>query len=333
MSCRAMPDCEVIFWDVGQGDASTLKLPDGSYILIDAGPIAKNGNPVSRWFAEHANSVVRKVVITHNHRDHFGGLISLLEANRSIEEVLMVPDKSVYEDPTKIDFRLLRQAIATKVNAGKLKLTWFSGAPYEIYRDESMCLVAKRPEALPVPSTASQNVTSMVLQLESPKNPDVPVIVWGGDALLQEVQSCVSPARPGVLIGPHHGEPQDRIRDKAAYKALLRTFSPGCLYVSVGTCNRYRHPQKLYLFSAAELGSTVCCSEITPRCGKYRHEGQDVYPGSMMLGIRKPFGAIECRGSMRVKVSQGGELLFDDCQVEFLEAVTGVENRYCKKSG
>ena len=77
-----MSDWEVIFWDVGQGDASTVRLSDGTYILIDAGPIAKQGNPLSRWFAANPTARVRKVVLTHNHRDHFGGLVSLLEGGQ-----------------------------------------------------------------------------------------------------------------------------------------------------------------------------------------------------------------------------------------------------------
>ena len=307
-----MSDLEIVFCDVGQGDASTIRLTDGSFILIDAGPNAKNGNPIARWFAERPEAVVRKVVITHNHRDHFGGLISLLESGRNIEEVLMLPDKALYEDPSKRDFLFLRKSIEQRVNAG----THFR-------------LRALRPDRLPCPATQDQNISSMVIQLELVDNPDIPIVVWGGDALLRDVCSCLS-SGPRVLMGPHHGGPQDRFKSREECTELLKPVCPACLYVSVGTGNVNQHPQKYYLFSAAALGAVVCCSEITPRCGKYRHEVGDVYPGNLMLGIRKPHGAVECRGSLRVMVSPSYGLRFDEFQSEFLEAVKGIENRYCK---
>lgn len=324
-----MSDLEIVFCDVGQGDASTIRLADGSYILIDAGPNAKNGNPIARWFAERPEVTVRKVVITHNHRDHFGGLIPLLESGRNIEEVLMLPDKALYEDPSKKDFLFLRKSIAQRVKAGSLVQTWFSGAPYEIFSDEHFRLRALRPDRLPCPATQDQNVSSMVIQLERIDNPDVPIVVWGGDALLKDVCACLS-SGPGVLMGPHHGGPQDRFGSREECAQLLKPVCPECLYVSVGTGNRNQHPQKYYLFSAAALGTVICCSEITPRCGKYRHDVGDVYPGNLMLGIRKPYGAVECRGSMRVMVSPSSGLRFDEFQSEFLEAVKEIENRYCK---
>lgn len=325
-----MSDWEVTFWDVGQGDASTIKLPDGSYILIDAGPTAKCGNPISKWFAEHAELVIRKVVITHNHRDHFGGLISLLASGRRIEEVLLLPDKSLYEDPEKKDFRMLRQSIEPRVKAGILACTWFDGAPYEVYSDGVLRLVALRPNKLPVPVREDQNQSSMVLQIESVANLGVPIVVWGGDALLKDVEKCVAPSHPGVLMGPHHGEPQDKFKTQADCAKVLSGFAPGCLFVSVSTQNTYQHPQRYYLFAASSLGATVCCSEITPRCAKYLRSGVDIYPGSMMLGIRKPFGAIQCRGSMRITVSATTGVVFDESQDEFKTAVQSVENRYCK---
>ena len=68
---------EVIFWDVGQGDATTIKLPDGSYILIDSGPSTQHGNPLPGWFRRMGGPQIKLAVITHSHVDHFGGLISL----------------------------------------------------------------------------------------------------------------------------------------------------------------------------------------------------------------------------------------------------------------
>lgn len=62
---------EVVFWDVGQGDATTIKLPDGSYILIDAGPATQKGNPLPGWFRRMGEPPIKLAVVTHSHMDHF----------------------------------------------------------------------------------------------------------------------------------------------------------------------------------------------------------------------------------------------------------------------
>ena len=329
MSCLAMSNWEIIFWDVGQGDATSVRLSDGSYILIDTGPNAKNGNPLSRWFAEQGNAKINKVVLTHNHRDHFGGLISLLEADAGIFEVLMVPDAALCKNPQSIDFRLLQAALSARADAGKLKVTMFDGAPYEIFSDGELRLLAVRPENIFDLPAGNENSTSMVVQLERVAEPGVPIVVWGGDALLSDVVGKIASCHPRVMVGPHHGSPQDKTKERDFYVEMLRKVNPACLYVSIGTHNAYQHPNRLYLQVASSLGTRVCCSEITQRCSKYRHDPRDVYPGSMMLGIPKPFGAIQCRGAMRVTVSGAMGLVFDECQSEFAEAVRKIENSYC----
>lgn len=333
MFFRVMSRCEVIFWDVGQGDASSICLPDGTYILIDTGPNAKKGNPLPRWFAEHPDERIRKVVITHNHRDHFGGLSSLLEAGCDIDEVVMLSDKACYEMPTQVDFRLLKSALESKAKLGKIKLTWLRMSPYELFKDEHYSLTMVHPEALEIPSMVDKNYSSMIVRLDSAVRSNAPVIVWGGDALLKDVKRCLAPNRPEILMGPHHGKPQDGFCSIDTCAKELGNICPKCLFVSVGTSNAYNHPDRYFLLAATELGVRICCSEITERCGKFVRNGVDIYPGNLMLGIRKPPKAIECRGGMRVFVDDNGNLSFDECQSEFEEAVKRVGNRFCEKRG
>jgi beta-lactamase superfamily II metal-dependent hydrolase len=49
---------EVVFWDVGQGDCSTLQLPDGSLVIIDTGP---RGSPLIDWLNDHPGKKIRAV--------------------------------------------------------------------------------------------------------------------------------------------------------------------------------------------------------------------------------------------------------------------------------
>lgn len=70
-------DLRVAFLDIGQGDATLIRTPQGQNILIDGGPdnnlLFALANFLPWWERE-----LDYVIITHWHEDHFAGLIELL---------------------------------------------------------------------------------------------------------------------------------------------------------------------------------------------------------------------------------------------------------------
>lgn len=79
----ARPTLDLVFFDVGQGDAALLATPRGRHILVDTGPYMPGGtSPVShsvlpylqRRGIEHLDAVI----VTHPDADHLGGLPSIL---------------------------------------------------------------------------------------------------------------------------------------------------------------------------------------------------------------------------------------------------------------
>ena len=76
-------DLEVVFLDVGQGDAVFLRFPNGRTMVVDGGMRSAefdNGARVLLPFLRYRNvDRVDVVVASHPHNDHIGGLISLLE--------------------------------------------------------------------------------------------------------------------------------------------------------------------------------------------------------------------------------------------------------------
>lgn len=89
---RAPPALDLLFFDIGQGDAALIRTPSGRHVLVDVGDAWKygegeaevRGDSGERTILPHlARYGIRRldaVVVSHPHRDHFGGLPSLLEA-------------------------------------------------------------------------------------------------------------------------------------------------------------------------------------------------------------------------------------------------------------
>jgi len=65
---------EIRFLDVGQGDAAVLRSA-GKVALIDAGPL---GTPLRRRLRDLGVQRVDLAIVSHNHTDHFGGLLDVL---------------------------------------------------------------------------------------------------------------------------------------------------------------------------------------------------------------------------------------------------------------
>lgn len=79
-----VPSLEILFLDVGQGDAAIVRLPDGEAMLIDAGPRTAYVDAGERVILPQLERLgIRRLLaalITHPDSDHLGGLPAVLRA-------------------------------------------------------------------------------------------------------------------------------------------------------------------------------------------------------------------------------------------------------------
>lgn len=69
---------KVVFFDVGQGDATLIKTPSGQKILIDGGPDNTIVNKIGKYFS-FTDKTIDLIILTHAHSDHLVGLVEILK--------------------------------------------------------------------------------------------------------------------------------------------------------------------------------------------------------------------------------------------------------------
>src|SRR4030042_5062475 len=77
---------EVIFFDVGQGDAALINLPGDNEILIDGGPDMSILYKLGSYLPIY-NRDIELMVLTHPHSDHLTGLLEVLQRYK-VEKVM-----------------------------------------------------------------------------------------------------------------------------------------------------------------------------------------------------------------------------------------------------
>lgn len=83
-SGESRPGLDVVFLDVGQGDATLLALPNGGHVLVDAGLRSPYVDEGERTVLPHLERFgidrLDALVLTHADADHIGGAASVLQA-------------------------------------------------------------------------------------------------------------------------------------------------------------------------------------------------------------------------------------------------------------
>jgi competence protein ComEC len=298
-----MNKLRIDFWDVGQGDASVITLPDGRLIIIDVGP---PDSPLQHWLARSSQRIYA-LVLTHNHEDHVGCLPSILkQCQGRIERVFCTQSRHGNHDYEKMILTaLVRRAEKGEFQLEMLQVNAPAVQPVLLQRNtEDLAIYCCHPGSLTflknqVRSTPDPNNVSAIICLDINS---VTEIIWPGDVPMQTLTQVCAQKQPFVLVGPHHGGPQTR--SIPSYLPTFQAIEPECVFTSVGTANRHNHPLKHdFVLPHATRGRRVCCTQLN-HCDKQRvARGQSVMHHHIPLGLEPPVSqkAIACRGPMRLE--------------------------------
>ncbi len=252
-------DHEWVVFDVGQGDGMVLRC-GRTFLVVDTGPRYAERSPAG-WtlvdYLERRNAGDVRVVITHGHLDHFGGLAELLATGR-VGEVLVAEVDSLRPWVRRVQLATARMGVETG----------FLNAPDRI--DVGHC----RVEVLwphHGAETLSGNDRSLVLAWSTPGGP---VLATGDLERVGEARLLAGDLLPEVaafLKVAHHGG------NTGTGAAWLERLRPTHAFISSGAGNRYGHPDLASLDRLQESGARV---HRTDRCGflrvRWRRDGDSV---------------------------------------------------------
>ncbi|MDD4290189.1 MAG: MBL fold metallo-hydrolase [Patescibacteria group bacterium] len=226
----------IVFIDVGQGDAILIKSQNGKNILIDGGPDSDLAEKMSKFMA-YRNNKIDLIIISHPHRDHYYGLISVIKKYKT--------QKIIYSgiDVNLQDYNYMKKII-DEYNLVFIKPKLAD--KYEI--DEGLYLsIIYMPKTKTVDNL---NDASVSIKLTY-KNFDV---IFNGDASC-EIENIIlrdnSNLKSEIFKASHHASKYSNCDN------LLNSIKPRITVIQSGADNKFGHPHQEAMDRIIKSGSKI----------------------------------------------------------------------------
>lgn len=226
----------IVFLDVGQGDAILIKSPNGKNILIDGGPDSDLTEKISKYMT-YKNNKINMIIITHPHRDHYYGLISVIKKYK--------PEKIIYSgiDVYLSDYIYMKKVI----NDNALELIKPKiGDKYEI--DENLYFqITYMPK---ISTVENLNDASVSIKLTY-GNFDA---IFNGDASC-EIENIIlknnTDLKSEIFKASHHASKYSNCDN------LLSDMKPEITIIQSGIDNKFGHPHQEAMNRILKSGSQI----------------------------------------------------------------------------
>lgn len=212
---------KIVFCDVGQGDATYIRVKNKIDILIDAGPdksiLVCLGKHMPFW-----DKKIEIAFLSHTNKDHFQGFYFINERYKILN---FITSKNPFE-------RKNYQKLIQNLKKNKVKIKYlFEGEKIRIDKNTSF-LFYWPPVNL---KSSNENDYSQVMLFEERNFK----ILFTGDITSNNLYRIVKKnnlSKVQIIKIPHHGS------KNGIDKKILSIIKPKLAVISVGKNNRYGHP-------------------------------------------------------------------------------------------
>jgi len=240
---RPPAQARLIAWDVGQGAAASLVLPDGRVMVVDApgrgGSRFNGGTIVAAGLRASGFTHVDVLVVTHAQSDHMGGMMRLMDQVNHVGQLWLadVPDVKRHPDIQRLIQRVRMQG----------------GAVHWLKQGDNIRFGSVQGTLLWPPAgyhPVNPNNASLVLslQLENGKR-----LLFPGDIEAEgESRMLAHGLTPyDLMLMPHHGS------TTSSTLAFVHAAMPGVVIAQTGYANRYGFPKSQVVRRYEQTGARI----------------------------------------------------------------------------
>ena len=247
-SIAAKNKLTVIGADVGQGDATIIKFPQGHSALIDAGNAFNNfscGDKIIIPLMDRLGiNSFDYAFITHLDADHYYGLIKMVEKGKISTVFKPAPDSL---DRNELKFERYLMAHGCLIRYFSKEILSVDGCRLYFFNHPKL-IAGLKP---------TSNNKSMIMKLVYGNNS----FLFTGDADKQAEAVLVSKAggflKSDILKAGHHGS------KNSSSDEFLGAVTPRRVFISCGILNRFNHPSPEVIEKLAKLHIPVERTDLT----------------------------------------------------------------------
>lgn len=227
---------QVVFFDVGQGDAAFVRFGSGKKLLIDCGKdksiLNKLGQYVSFW-----DRTIDILLISHFDLDHYGGCVDVLK--RYDVKTIVINEQEKQEDKYWGVWKRQLEQEQAKIKIIRELERWQ-------FEDAALEFLSPFPSLNLASSTSKSNNFSIVFRLITSSSPHSFLFTGDIEEVVEKIlieKYCINSSvgncpllKADIIKIPHHGS------DTSSSKEFLEAVDPRFAVISVGKYNTFGHP-------------------------------------------------------------------------------------------
>lgn len=225
---------EIVFYDIGQGDAALIRFPEGSTMLVDGGPNQAGDQVILPHFDELHLHLLNYMVVTHPDADHCGGLDDVVQEiyvgelweNGRSKDTMTYQEFDHAVDQNDIPRKTVHRGDEEEIDGCQIKV---------LHADQGWGDDNTRSIVM---SIACEGVTLLMTGDATEDTEEDLISVYGN-------QLCAE-----IVKVPHHGSPNRE-------ETFPQYVTPDVAVISCGAGNPYGHPNPEVVEEWTNAGADV----------------------------------------------------------------------------